>query len=90
MPSPSMQFDAELVHASEAGGWIVFEAPGSTEAFGTGKPVRVVGTLDAVTVALTLLPSGHGYHLGPVKAATRKMLGKDVGDTITVRIEAAA
>lgn len=90
MKNPTMQFDAELIHAGEAGGWTVFEAPGSNEAFGTGNPVRVVGTIDETPVALTLLPSGRGFHLGPVKAATRKQLGKDAGDRVTVRIEAAS
>lgn len=90
MKIPAMQFEAELVHPGEAASWTVFEAPGSVEVFGTGNPVRVVGTLDETPVALTLMPSGRGFHLGPVKAATRKQLGKDVGDRIAVRIEAAA
>lgn len=89
MAATAMQFEAELVHPGEATGWTVFEAPGSAEVFGTGNPVRVVGTLDEVPVAITLLPSGRGYHFGPVKAATRKALGKAVGDRVSVRIEAA-
>lgn len=90
MKIPAMQFEAELVQPSEAASWTVFEAPGSNEAFGTGNPVRVVGTLDDTPVALTLMPSGRGFHLGPVKAATRKLLGKSVGDRVAVRIEAAS
>lgn len=90
MKSPTMKFEAELIHAGDTGGWTVFEAPGSNEVFGTGSPVRVIGTLDEIPVALTLLPSGRGFHLGPVKAATRKLLGKDAGDRVAVRIEAAS
>lgn len=86
----SMQFDAELVHPGEAAGWTVFEAPGSIEVFGTGNPVRVVGTIDDVPVALTLMPTGRGLHFGPVKAAVRKQLGKGAGDRVSVRIEAAS
>lgn len=90
MTAPAMQFEAELVHPGEAAAWTVFEAPGSAEIFGTGNPVRVIGTLDEVPVTLTLLPSGKGFHFGPVKAATRKLLGKSVGDHVQVRIKAAS
>ena len=90
MAAAIMQFEAELVHPGEAAGWTVFEAPGSAEVFGTGNPVRVIGTLDDVPVAITLLPSGRGFHFGPVKAATRKELGKAAGDRVSVRIEAAS
>jgi len=89
MATPVMQFEADLLHPQEAAGWTVFEAPGSVEVFGTGNPVRVVGTLDDIPIALTLLPSGRGHHFGPVKAATRKLLGKGAGDRVAVRIEAA-
>lgn len=84
-----MHFEADLIRVGEIGGWTVFEAPGSNEVFGTGNSIRVVGTLDEIPVTLTLMPSGRGFHLGPVKAPTRKLLGKDVGDRVTVRIEAA-
>lgn len=90
MDVPGMRFEAELVHPPEAGSWTVFEVPGSVETFGTGKPVRVVGSVDGVAVSLTLLPSGRGHHFAPVKAATRKLLGKSVGDVVQVRIEAAS
>lgn len=90
MIAHTLQFDAELVHPPEVGSWTVFDVPGSVEAFGTGNPVRVVGTLDEVPVAITLMPSGRGHHFGPVKAATRKLLRKDAGDRVSVRIEAAS
>lgn len=90
MTTAELFFDAELIHPGEAGSWTVFEVPGSIEHFGTGNPVRVVGTLDDVTVALTLMPTGRGLHMGPVRAATRKLLGKSAGDTVRVRIGAAA
>lgn len=85
-----LEFDAELTHPAEAGSWTVFDVPGSIEHFGTGNPVRVVGTIDETPVEITLMPTGRGLHFGPVKAATRKLLGKAVGDRVHVRIEAAA
>ncbi|MGM7671827.1 DUF1905 domain-containing protein [Microbacterium sp. A93] len=85
----ALEFDAELIHPDEAGSWTVFEVPGSIEHFGTGNPVRVTGTIDETPVEITLMPTGRGLHFGPVKAATRKLIGKAVGDRVRVRIEAA-
>lgn len=85
-----LEFDAELIHPDEAGSWTVFEVPGSIEHFGTGNPVRVAGRIDGTPVEITLLPTGRGLHFGPVKAATRKILGKGAGDRVRVRIEAVA
>lgn len=84
-----LEFEAELVHPHDVASWTVFEVPGSVEHFGTGNPVRVTGTIDDVAVAITLMPTGRGLHMGPVRAATRKLLGKGVGDRVRVRIEAA-
>lgn len=88
--STPLEFDTELIHPAEAGSWTVFDVPGSIEHFGTGNPVRVTGTIDDTPVALTLMPTGRGIHFGPVKAATRKLIGKAAGDRVHVRIEAAA
>ncbi|GAA1121765.1 hypothetical protein GCM10009651_00420 [Microbacterium natoriense] len=85
-----LEFDAELTHPIEAGSWTVFDVPGSIEHFGTGNPVRVTGTIDQTPVEITLMPTGRGLHFGPVKAATRTLLGKSAGDRVRVRIEAAA
>lgn len=85
-----LEFEAELIHPAEAGSWTVFEVPGSIQHFGTGNPVRVAGSIDDTAVEITLLPSGRGLHFGPVKAATRKLLGKAAGDRVRVRIEAVA
>lgn len=90
MDSRTLEFDAELIHPAEAGSWTVFDVPGSIEHFGTGNPVRVVGEIDDVAVEITLMPTGRGLHFGPVKAATRKALGKAAGDRVRVRIEAAS
>lgn len=85
-----LEFEAELIHPDEAGSWTVFDVPGSIAHFGTGNPVRVTGLIDDTPVQITLMPTGRGLHFGPVKAATRKLLGKAVGDRVRVRIEAVA
>ena len=45
------------------------------------------GVVDDVPVELTLMPTKNG-HVGPVKAAIRKALGKQAGDHVRVRLEA--
>lgn len=86
----SLAFESELRIAPEAASWTVFDLPPESAAFfGTRKPVRVQGTVDEVPVEITLMPTKNG-HVGPVKAATRKALDKQAGDSVRVRIEAAA
>ncbi|MEU0487931.1 DUF1905 domain-containing protein [Nocardiopsis changdeensis] len=83
-------FEAELRTGPEAGSWTVFDVPGSAAFFGTRRPVRVHGTLDEVPVQITLMPTGNGGHMGSVKAATRKALGKEAGDRVRVSVAAVA
>lgn len=85
-----IDLDCVLRAEPDAGGWTVFDVPGSREIFGTGNPVKVTGTIDGHPVQITLMPSGTGHHMGPVKAATRKSIGKAAGDTVNVRIDGRA
>ena len=66
--------------------WPCVEIPGSAEAFGTGKSVKVVATVDGQPWSGGLLPTGTGGHMLSLNAKVRKKLGKDVGDEVTVRI----
>lgn len=84
-----LTFEATLRSVPEVGSWTVFDVPGSVAWFGTGRTVKVVGEIDDVPVAITLMPTGKGGHMGPVKAATRTALGKRVGDDVRVSIQAA-
>ncbi|WP_105566761.1 DUF1905 domain-containing protein [Microbacterium halophytorum] len=84
-----LEFDATLRKVPEVGGWTVFDVPDSVAWFGTGNPVKVVGKIDDADVAITLMPTGQGGHMGPVKAATRKAIGKQADDTVRVSIRAA-
>jgi hypothetical protein len=83
----SLSFEAELRTAPEAAFWTVFDVPDSATFFGTRQPVRVCGVVDDVPVEITLMPTKNG-HVGPVKATTRKALGKQAGDRVRVSIEA--
>lgn len=81
-----LRFEAELRIAPETGSWTVFDVPGSREHFGTGKPVRTVGTVDGHEVAITLMPTGNGAHVGPVKATVRRAIGKQAGERVLVEL----
>lgn len=87
--APLVAFEAELRVAPEAGAWTVFDVPDSRAHFGTGKPVRVTGSIDGHDVALTLMPTGNGAHMGAVKVATRKAIGKAAGDRVHVVLQRA-
>lgn len=66
--------------------WSCVEVPGSVELFGTGKAVKVVGTVDGAPVTAGLMPTGSGGHMLSISAKLRKKLGKDLGDHVTVHL----
>ncbi len=62
--------------------------PGSAEALGTGRAVKVAGTVDGHDFAATLMPSGTGPHWLPLRAAICTAIGKSRGgDEVTVRLD---
>jgi hypothetical protein len=81
-----IELETRIVRDEHKGGWTYALLPGSKDVLGTGKPVRVAGTVDAVAVEATLLPMGGGTHMLPLKQAIVRALGKGDGDSIAVRI----
>ena len=62
-------------------------APASGDIFATRKEVKVAGTIDGQPFQATLLPTGDGTHMVPPKAALRKTLGKEIGDSVAVHLQ---
>ena len=61
--------------------------PGSAEALGTRRAVKVGGTIDGHAFAATLMPSGSGPHWLPLRAAICTAIGKgSAGDEVTVHL----
>ena len=67
-------------------GWACVVMPDSGEFFGTRRAVKVTGTVDGHEFAATRMPMGDGTHMVPLKAALRKLLGKGLGDEVSVTL----
>ena len=80
-----IELEAEIVTERNSG-WACVVVPGSKQIFGTGKAVKISGTIDGLAFDATMLPVGDGQHMIPIKAATRKSLGKGIGDRVGIEI----
>jgi hypothetical protein len=80
-------FDAQLQKGDNPGAWTCVVMDDVPELFATRGLVKIRGTIDGEAFVGALMPQGDGTHRLPVRAALRKAIGKEAGQTVHVRIE---
>jgi hypothetical protein len=81
------EFDSQLQKGNNPGAWTCVVMDNVADLFGTRGLVKIRGAIDGEPFEGALMAQGDGTHRLPVKAALRKTIGKEAGDSVHVRID---
>jgi len=81
-----IHFTATLQKSPNKGGWTYVVWPGSVDFFKTRGLVKIRGTIDGLPFRSSFMAIGDGTHKLPIKADIRKLLNKETGDAVNIRL----